>query len=74
MTTAAINARQSARYASLRLLASLVLFSLLDANSVYLKHWLRMCPRNMVTVLIPTMVSVFRMLKVLPEEKIAAGR
>ncbi|POP54705.1 sucrose phosphorylase [Zhongshania marina] len=32
-------------------LPPLLLFSLLDANSVYLKNWLRMCPRNMVTVL-----------------------
>lgn len=54
-------------------LPPLVLFSLLDANSVYLKHWLRMCPRNMVTVLdthdgicIPDVEGV------LPEEKIAA--
>lgn len=54
-------------------LPPLVLFSLLDANSVYLKHWLRMCPRNMVTVLdthdgicIPDVEGV------LPEEKIKA--
>ncbi|NKI18027.1 sucrose phosphorylase [Spongiibacter sp. KMU-166] len=32
-------------------LPPLLLYSLLDANSVYLKNWLRMCPRNMVTVL-----------------------
>lgn len=32
-------------------LPPLVLHSLLDANSVYLKNWLRMCPRNMITVL-----------------------
>lgn len=32
-------------------LPPLLLYSLLDANSVYLKQWLRMCPRNMVTVL-----------------------
>ncbi|MGB0956447.1 MAG: sucrose phosphorylase [Panacagrimonas sp.] len=32
-------------------LPPLVLYSLLDANSVYLKNWLRMCPRNQVTVL-----------------------
>lgn len=32
-------------------LPPLMLYSLLDANSVYLKNWLRMCPRNMVTVL-----------------------
>lgn len=54
-------------------LPPLVLFSLLDANSVYLKNWLRMCPRNMVTVLdthdgicIPDVEGV------LPEEKISA--
>lgn len=29
----------------------LVLHALLDADSRYLKHWLRMCPRNQVTVL-----------------------
>jgi sucrose phosphorylase len=32
-------------------LPPLLLYSLLDGNSVYLKQWLRMCPRNMVTVL-----------------------
>jgi sucrose phosphorylase len=32
-------------------LPPLVLFSLLDANSVYLKSWLRMCPHNQITVL-----------------------
>ena len=32
-------------------LPPLMLYSLLDANSVYLKNWLRMCPRNMITVL-----------------------
>jgi sucrose phosphorylase len=32
-------------------LPPLALFSLLDANSVYLKAWLRMCPRNQITVL-----------------------
>jgi glucosylglycerol phosphorylase (configuration-retaining) len=32
-------------------LAPLLLYSLLDANSVYLKQWLRMCPRNQLTVL-----------------------
>ena len=32
-------------------LPPLVLFSLLDANSRYLKAWLRMCPHNQVTVL-----------------------
>ena len=32
-------------------LAPLLLYSLLDANSVYLKNWLRMCPRNQLTVL-----------------------
>lgn len=32
-------------------LPPLVLYSLLDANSVYLKNWLRMCPRNQITVL-----------------------
>lgn len=32
-------------------LPPLVLYSLLDANSTYLKRWLRMCPRNMVNVL-----------------------
>lgn len=32
-------------------LPPLVLYSLLDANSVYLKQWLRMCPRNQITVL-----------------------
>jgi sucrose phosphorylase len=54
-------------------LSPLLLFSLLDANSVYLKNWLRMCPRNMVTVLdthdgicIPDVEGV------LPEEKIRA--
>lgn len=32
-------------------LPPLLLYSLLDANSVYLKNWLRMCPRNLITVL-----------------------
>ncbi|NGY06450.1 sucrose phosphorylase [Solimonas terrae] len=32
-------------------LAPLLLYSLLDANSIYLKQWLRMCPRNQITVL-----------------------
>ncbi len=32
-------------------LPPLLLYSLLDANSVYLKHWLRTCPRQQVTVL-----------------------
>lgn len=32
-------------------LPPLILYSLLDANSVHLKNWLRMCPDNMVTVL-----------------------
>ncbi|MBS99703.1 MAG: sucrose phosphorylase [Oceanospirillaceae bacterium] len=32
-------------------LPPLLLYTLLDDNSVYLKHWLRMAPRNMVTVL-----------------------
>ncbi len=32
-------------------LAPLLLYSLFDANSVYLKQWLRMCPRNQLTVL-----------------------
>jgi len=32
-------------------LPPLVLYSLLDANSRYLKNWLRNCPRNQVTVL-----------------------
>ena len=32
-------------------LPPLVLYSLLDTNSHYLKAWLRMCPRNQVTVL-----------------------
>lgn len=52
-------------------LPPLLLYSLLDANSVYLKNWLRMCPRNMVTVLdthdgicIPDVEGV------LPEDKI----
>lgn len=52
-------------------LPPLLLYSILDANSVYLKDWLRMCPRNMVTVLdthdgicIPDVEGV------LPEEKI----
>ncbi|MCC5811809.1 MAG: sucrose phosphorylase [Ectothiorhodospiraceae bacterium] len=54
-------------------LPPLLLYSLLDANSVYLKHWLRMCPRNMITVLdthdgicIPDVEGV------LPDERIAA--
>ncbi|MBR9909782.1 MAG: sucrose phosphorylase [Gammaproteobacteria bacterium] len=52
-------------------LPPLLLYSLLDANSVYLKNWLRMCPRNQVTVLdthdgicIPDVEGV------LPEEKV----
>jgi len=52
-------------------LPPLLLYSLLDANSTYLKNWLRMCPRNMVTVLdthdgicIPDVEGV------LPDEKI----
>ena len=52
-------------------LPPLLLYSLLDANSVYLKNWLRMCPRNIVTVLdthdgicIPDVEGV------LPDEKI----
>ncbi|MFK4752993.1 sucrose phosphorylase [Oceanobacter antarcticus] len=52
-------------------LPPLLLYSLLDGNSEYLKHWLRMCPRNMVTVLdthdgicIPDVEGV------LPDEKI----
>ena len=32
-------------------LPPLLLYSLLDANSVYLKNWLRVCPRNQITVL-----------------------
>lgn len=32
-------------------LPPLVLYSLLDANSRYLKNWLRTCPRNQITVL-----------------------
>ena len=32
-------------------LAPLLLFSLLECNSVFLKQWLRMCPRNQLTVL-----------------------
>lgn len=32
-------------------LPPLLLYSLLDANSVYLKHWLRTCPRRQITVL-----------------------
>ncbi len=32
-------------------LAPLLLYSLLDANSKYLKEWLRMCPRHQITVL-----------------------
>lgn len=32
-------------------LPPLMLYSLLDANSTYLKQWLRMCPRNQITVL-----------------------
>ncbi|MYM63339.1 sucrose phosphorylase [Pseudomaricurvus sp. HS19] len=53
-------------------LPPLVLYTLLDRNSKYLKDWLRMCPRNMVTVLdthdgicIPDVESI------LPEDKIA---
>ncbi|MDP1534599.1 MAG: sucrose phosphorylase, partial [Rubrivivax sp.] len=54
-------------------LAPLLLFSLLDANSTYLKQWLRMCPRNQLTVLdthdgicIPDVEGV------LPKDKIQA--
>ncbi len=54
-------------------LAPLLLYSLLDANSTYLKQWLRMCPRNQVTVLdthdgicIPDVEGV------LPKDKIQA--
>jgi sucrose phosphorylase len=32
-------------------LAPLLLYSLLGANSTYLKQWLRMCPRSQITVL-----------------------
>ena len=32
-------------------LPPLLLYSLFDANSVHLKQWLRMCPRNQLTVL-----------------------
>ncbi|NKF21099.1 sucrose phosphorylase [Solimonas marina] len=32
-------------------MAPLLLYSLLDANSVHLKNWLRMCPRNQISVL-----------------------
>ncbi len=32
-------------------LAPLLLYTLFDANSTYLKQWLRMCPRNQITVL-----------------------
>lgn len=32
-------------------LPPLLLYSLLDSNSTYLKRWLRMCPHNQVTVL-----------------------
>ncbi|WP_293367465.1 sucrose phosphorylase [Nevskia sp.] len=32
-------------------LPPLLLYTLLDANSTYLKQWLRMCPRNQITVL-----------------------
>lgn len=53
-------------------LPPLLLYTLLDNNSVYLKNWLRMCPRNMITVLdthdgicIPDVESI------LPEDKIA---
>ncbi|HCW91985.1 MAG TPA: sucrose phosphorylase [Marinobacter sp.] len=52
-------------------LPPLMLYSLLAANSVYLKNWLRMCPRNQITVLdthdgicIPDVEGV------LPEEEI----
>jgi len=52
-------------------LPPLLLYSLLGANSIYLKNWLRMCPRNQVTVLdthdgicIPDVEGV------LPEEEI----
>jgi sucrose phosphorylase len=54
-------------------LAPLLLYSLLDGNSAYLKQWLRMCPRNQITVLdthdgicIPDVEGV------LPREKIQA--
>lgn len=53
-------------------LPPLLLYTLLDADSSYLKNWLRMCPRNMLTVLdthdgicIPDVESI------LPEDKIA---
>ena len=53
-------------------LPPLLLYSLLDGNSVYLKNWLRSCPRNMVTVLdthdgicIPDVETI------LPEDKIS---
>lgn len=32
-------------------LAPLMLYTMLFANSVYMKQWLRMCPRNQITVL-----------------------
>tara|TARA_R110002051_G_scaffold140454_6_gene213397 strand:+ start:18290 stop:19741 length:1452 start_codon:yes stop_codon:yes gene_type:complete len=54
-------------------LPPLLLYSLLDNNSVYLKNWLRMCPRNSITVLdthdgicIPDVEGV------LPDDKIRA--
>ncbi|HMM46751.1 MAG TPA: sucrose phosphorylase [Thiobacillaceae bacterium] len=54
-------------------LPPLLLYSLLDANSTYLKQWLRMCPRNQITVLdthdgicIPDVEGV------LPKDKIQA--
>lgn len=54
-------------------LPPLLLYSLLDADSVHLKNWLRMCPRNLITVLdthdgicIPDVEGV------LPHEKIRA--
>ena len=54
-------------------LAPLLLYSLLDGNSTYLKQWLRMCPRNQLTVLdthdgicIPDVEGV------LPKDKIQA--
>ncbi|MBT0962297.1 sucrose phosphorylase [Denitromonas iodatirespirans] len=45
----AISARGMWSYAFA--LPPLVLYALLDANSVYLKAWLRMCPHRQVTVL-----------------------
>lgn len=52
-------------------LPPLLLYSLLDANSTYLKAWLRMCPRNMINVLdthdgicIPDVEGVLPMAKI----------